>query len=102
MIKTIKFLFPICRSITGPGIKYSLSYFEKKIPNFKRVRFKSGTKVFDWKVPNEWHIKDSYIQDLQTKKKYAQFKKSNLHVLNFSSAINKVVTKKNCLMIYIV
>lgn len=94
MFKTIKFLFPICRSITGPGIKYSLSYFEKIIPDFKRVKFSSGTKVYDWKIPKEWHIYDSYIQDLQTKKKFAQFKKNNLHVLNFSSPINKIVNKE--------
>ncbi len=69
MLKTIKFLFPICRSITGPGIKYSLSYFEKLIPELRRIKFKSGRKIYDWKIPKEWHIRDSYIQDLQTKKK---------------------------------
>lgn len=97
MLKTIKFLFPICRSITGPGIKYSLSYFEKLIPELRRIKFKSGRKIYDWKIPKEWHIRDSYIQDLQTKKKYAQFKENNLHVLNFSSSINKIVNKKELL-----
>jgi len=94
MFKTIKILFPICRSITGPGIKSSLNYFERLVPNFRRVKFRSGIKVFDWKVPNEWHIKDSYIQDIETKRKYAEFKTNNLHVLNFSSPINKIVRKK--------
>ncbi len=69
MLKTIKILFPICRSITGPGIKFSLSYFEKLVPNFKRLKFNSGRNIFDWKIPKEWHINDGYIQDLKTKKK---------------------------------
>ena len=94
MFKTIKFLFPICRSITGPGIKYSLAYFEKLIPEFRREKFKSGQKIYDWKIPNEWHIKDSFIQDLDSKKKFANFKKNNLHVLNFSSPIDKIISKK--------
>ena len=94
MFKTIKSLFPICRSITGPGIKYYLSYLEKFVPDFRRVKFSSGTKVYDWKIPKEWHIHDSYIQDLQTKKKFKKFKKNNLHVLNFSSPINKIVNKE--------
>ena len=94
MFKIVKDLFPICRSITGPGIKQSLKYFETKNPKFKRLKFKTGIKVFDWKVPSEWSIKDAYIQDLKTKKKYAKFKINNLHVLNFSRSINKVVSKK--------
>ena len=75
MFKIIKSLFPICRSITGPGIKYSLSYLEKIVPDFRRVKFSSGTKVYDWKIPKEWHIHDSYIQDLQTKKNLHNSKK---------------------------
>ena len=94
MFKTIKFLFPICRSITGPGIKYSLAYFEKLIPEFRREKFKSGQKIYDWKIPNEWHIKNSFIQDLDSKKKFANFKKNKLHVLNFSSPIDKIIQKK--------
>ena len=69
MYKIIKDLFPICRSITGPGIKKSLSYFENLNSKFKRVKFKTGLKVYDWKVPQEWHIYDCYIQDPINKKK---------------------------------
>ena len=93
MFKTIKFLFPICRSITGPGIKYSLAYFEKLIPEFRREKFKSGQKIYDWKIPNEWHIKNSFIQDLDSKKKFANFKKNNLHVLNFLAPLIKLFQK---------
>jgi len=94
MFKIIKDLFPICRSITGPGIKKSLKYIENIIPEFKRVKVKSGTKVFDWIVPKEWTINDAYIFDIKNKKKFADFKKLNLHVVNFSTPVNKVINKK--------
>lgn len=96
MMKWCEDLFPICRSITGPGIKKTLSYFEKINPSLKRIKFKSGSKVFDWKVPYEWSINDGYILD-QYGKKHADFKKNNLHIVNFSSSINKNISKKNLL-----
>ncbi len=94
MFKIVKDLFPICRSITGPGIQKSLKYIENIIPDFKRLKIKSGTKVFDWIVPKEWIIKDGYILDIKNKRKYAEFKKLNLHVVNFSTPINKIINKK--------
>ena len=94
MFKIINDLFPICRSITGPGIKKSLRYFENINSKFKRLKFKSGKKVFDWRVPNEWSIADAYIQDIVSKKKFANFQKNNLHVVNFSRPINKIISKK--------
>ena len=93
MFKIIKSLFPICRSITGPGIKYSLSYLEKIVPDFRRVKFSSGTKVYDWKIPKEWHIHD-LIFKIFKQKKICTIQKNNLHVLNFSSPINKIVNKE--------
>ena len=74
MFKIIKNLFPICRSITGPGIKKSLTYIENIIPEFKRLKINSGKKVFDWVVPKEWNIQDGYIYDIKNKKKFADFK----------------------------
>ena len=53
-------LFPICRSITGKGYRDSVKFLSKFI-NFKIYKFKSGTKVYDWKVPEEWSIKDAFI-----------------------------------------
>ena len=54
---SLKKLFPLCRSLTGKGIKDTLTYFEKINPELKRLKFKSGSKVFDWTVPKEWKIK---------------------------------------------
>ena len=96
LFKWCKDLFPICRSITGNGIKYSLRYFENINSSLKRLKFKTGSKVFDWTVPMEWNIEDAYILD-QSGKKYAEFKKSNLHVVNFSEPINKWIDKNKLL-----
>ena len=95
MIKWIKDLFPICRSITGDGIKKTLSYFEKINPELKRIKFKSGLKVFDWVVPPEWNIKDAYI--IKNGKKIVDFKKNNLHVVSYSQPINKIISKSDLL-----
>ena len=90
----VKNLFPICRSITGDGIRETLSYFEKYNTNLKRIRFKTGEKVLDWEVPEEWNIKDSYIQHLDTGIKYAEFSKSNLHLVGYSQPIDKILDLK--------
>ena len=93
MLKWIQDLFPICRSITGNGIKKTLSYFEKINPELKRIKFKSGLKVFDWVVPLEWNINDAFI--MKDGKKIVDFKKNNLHIVGYSQPINKTFKKKD-------
>ncbi len=95
MINWLKKLFPICRSLTGSGIKSTLTYFEKINPELKRLKFKSGLKVFDWIVPLEWNIKDAYI--IKNKKKIVDFKKNNLHIMGYSVPINKTINLKQLL-----
>ena len=55
---------------------------------FNKYEIKSGTKVYDWEVPAEWNINEAYIIN-PDKEKICDFKKHNLHVLNYSTAINK-------------
>jgi aminopeptidase-like protein len=93
MIDWAKDLFPICRSITGEGTRSTLKYFEKINPELKRLKFKSGTNVFDWKIPKEWNIRNAYIEH-ESGKKFANFKKNNLHVVGYSKPINVRITKK--------
>ena len=95
MIKWIKDLFPICRSLTGDGTRKTLAYFEKINPELKRIKFKSGLKVFDWVVPLEWNIKDAFI--IKNGKKIVDFKKNNLHVVGYSEPVNKTIEKKELL-----
>jgi aminopeptidase-like protein len=90
------YLFPICRSISGKGYLKSINYIKKFIP-LKIQKFNSGKKVFDWKIPDEWNINDGYIKFKN--KKILDFKKNNLHVVNYSAPINKKINlielKKN-------
>ena len=93
MLKWAKTLFPICRSLTGKGTQTTLRFFKKINNEFKLIKFKSGTKVFDWKIPLEWNIRNAYIQHTN-KKKFAEFKKNNLHVVGYSTPVNKIISKK--------
>ena len=85
----LKKLFPITRSITGNGILKSLKILQKHEKKIKIIKIKSGSKVFDWKVPNEWNFKNAYIS--YNGKKIIDTKNSNLHVVNFSQSINKKI-----------
>jgi aminopeptidase-like protein len=80
-------LYPICRSITGDGIRRTLSMMGERIP-LEIHEVPSGTKVFDWIVPKEWNIQDAYIIRPDGKR-IAEFQKCNLHVLNYSTPIRK-------------
>ena len=74
-------LFPICRSITGNGVRKTLKILKKEI-DLKIVNVPSGTKVFDWKIPYEWNIKDAYVKNSKGER-VIDFKKSKLHILNY-------------------
>ena len=93
MIKWAKDLFPICRSITGNGTRKTLNYFKNINPEFKTIKFSSGKKVFDWLIPLEWNIKDAFFKH-ENGKKFAEFKKNNLHVVGYSVPIKKTLNKK--------
>ena len=75
-------LFPICRSITGNGVRKTLNKINDIIP-LKINEVPTGTKVFDWTIPDEWNIKDAYVKD-QNGNRIIDFKKSNLHVVGYS------------------
>mgnify|MGYP001238654396 CR=1 FL=1 len=84
----IKALWPVCRSITGDGVRKTLKIIQKKIPDLKIVEVPSGTKCFDWEIPKEWNIRDAYILDPEGSK-IIDFRKSNLHVVSYSIAVDK-------------
>ena len=89
MYDLIKKLFPICRSITGNGVRQTLRIIKEEIP-LEIHEVASGTKVFDWNIPKEWNIKDAYIKNSKGEK-IVDFKKSNLHILNYSIPIKRTV-----------
>ena len=75
-------LYPICRSITGNGIRRTLDIIAGKI-SLQKFDVPTGTQVFDWTVPKEWNIRDAYIQSSDGTR-VIDFRKHNLHVLNYS------------------
>jgi len=86
MIDFIKEMYPLCRSITGNGTRETLKLIGQHIP-LQIHEVPTGTKVLDWEVPKEWNIRDAYIKDASGNR-ILDFKKSNLHVLNYSTPIN--------------
>lgn len=80
-------LYPICRSITGEGVRKSLRLLQDVIPlEIREVQ--TGTTVFDWTVPREWNIKTAFVKD-SAGNKVIDFDRSNLHVLSYSVPIKR-------------
>jgi aminopeptidase-like protein len=90
MYHLLEKLFPICRSITGNGVRETLSILQEHIP-LKINEVPTGTKVFDWIIPQEWNINDAYVMD-EAGNKIIDFQKNNLHVVGYSIPVNKVIT----------
>ena len=92
MLKLIHDLYPICRSITGEGVRQTLSVLKELIP-LDVHSIASGTEAFDWTIPKEWNIKDAYVEDSKGNR-LIDFQKSNLHVVNYSMPVDRIMTLK--------
>lgn len=82
-----KRLWSINRSITGEGVRITLNQIKKLLPDLEIKSIPSGTKVFDWMVPKEWHAKEAYIIT-PNGKKICDFKVNNLHLLGYSTSFD--------------
>src|SRR5690606_2035174 len=82
-------LYPICRSITGDGVRRSFDLLSRHIP-LTCTEVPTGTRVFDWTVPREWNIRDAYIANARGER-VVDFRASNLHVLNYSAPVDCVL-----------
>jgi aminopeptidase-like protein len=80
-------LFPLCRSITGEGLRSTLRAIGKRVP-IEITEVPTGTEVFDWVVPKEWNIRDAYVKNPRGEK-VIDFQRSNLHVLNYSVPVRE-------------
>jgi len=90
MLALVAELFPICRSITGDGLRQTLRRIGREIP-LEIHEVPSGTRAFDWTVPKEWNIRDAYVRNARGER-VIDFQASNLHVLNYSVPVRRRMT----------
>ena len=83
-------LFPICRSITGPGIRETLAIIHREIPEMVIHEVPSGTRCLDWTVPPEWSIREAYIEGPDGER-IVDFRDHNLHVVGYSMPIDTIM-----------
>ena len=92
----VKELFPIHRTIVGPGIAQSLRLLQKYIPGLNIRKVRSGKKIWDWTVPNEWSIKSAWIEDMQGRK-IVDYRDNNLRIVGHSIPIDSVISHSELL-----
>lgn len=98
LYKLCEKMFPICRSITGNGVRQTLEILKEVVPDITVHEVPSGTQVFDWTVPKEWNIKDAWIKD-EKGNKILDFNKCNLSVLGYSLPLDKYLSKDELLQL---
>lgn len=91
MYALMRRLWPICRSITGDGVRQTLAILAERLPELVVNELPTGTKCFDWSIPKEWSIRDAYVLSPDGRK-VIDFSASNLHVVNYSAPVDKRVT----------
>lgn len=87
----VKALFPICRSLTGDGVRRTLAMIQEKIPGMKIYEVPTGTVCYDWVIPKEWNVRDAYIIDPEGNK-IVDFKENNLHLVGYSIPVDSLFT----------
>lgn len=83
----VRELYPICRSLTGAGLRQTLRLIARELPALHIHEVPTGTRIFDWEVPKEWNIRDAYIKNASGER-VVDFRRSNLHVVGYSTPVS--------------
>lgn len=86
----VRELYPICRSITGDGLRQTLTRLAQEIPLVQH-EVPSGTRVLDWTVPLEWNVRDAYVKS-PGGERVIDFRRHNLHLVNYSVPVRRTMT----------
>lgn len=84
MYELTRKLFPVCRSLTGDGVRQTLAVLKREIDSLAVHEVPSGTNCFDWTVPDEWNVRDAWVAS-PSGEKIIDFKQNNLHLVGYST-----------------
>ena len=85
-------LFPICRSITGNGVRETFSILARELPELQIHEIPTGSQCFEWTIPDEWNVKEAYIATLDGER-VIDFEKNNLHLVGYSVPVDQIVSR---------
>ena len=86
-----KRLWPINRSLTGNGVRETLSVFKELLPDLMVHEIPSGTEVFDWTIPDEWNVREAWIEGPDGNR-IADFAEHNLYLMGYSIPVDTVLS----------
>ena len=85
-------LFPICRSITGSGVRETFSILARELPGLQVHEVPTGTQCFDWTIPNEWNVDEAYIATTDGER-VIDFQDNNLHLISYSEPVDQIISR---------
>lgn len=91
MIRWARDLYPIRRSLSGPGVRDTLAYLKSLLPDLQVHEVATGTQALDWEVPDEWTLRDAYVED-ETGNRVIDIENHGLHILGYSEPVDTVLS----------